>query len=230
MKVLSKLMTAIRGGAREVGESIVDANAVRIFEQEIVDSKNHIKKAKDSLTSVMAEKMQAARKVDAIQNDIAANEGYAEKALSKGDEALALEVAQKIAQLESELADQQGVQQTCALHVEKLKGQIQAAERQIVENERQLNMIKTTESVHKATAAISDNFAQSGSKLVNAKESLERIKKRQEMREDKLKAAEELNSENFDKSLNDKLKDAGIMDSGSSSANAVLERLKNKQS
>jgi phage shock protein A len=37
MAILKKIFTAIRGGAREVGESIVDANSVRIFEQEIKD-------------------------------------------------------------------------------------------------------------------------------------------------------------------------------------------------
>jgi len=229
MKVLSKIFTAIRGGAREAGEAIVDVNAVRIFEQEIVDSKNHIKKAKDSLTSVMAEKMQAARKVDAIANDISENEGYATKALDKGDENLAVEVAEKIAGLEVEQAEHQQIHDNCAAHINKLKDQIQAAERQISENERQLNMIKTTESVHKATSAISENFASSGSKVINAKESLERIKKRQQMREDKLKAAQELNTDNFDKSLQDKLKNAGIMDDASSSASAVLERLKAKK-
>lgn len=229
MSVLSKIFTAIRGGAREAGEAVVDANAVRIFEQEIVDSKNHIKKAKDSLTTVMAEKMQAARKLDAIKNDIAENEEYATKALEKGNESLAIEVAEKIAGLEVALTEQQQIHDNCASHIEKLKEQIQGAERQISENERQLNMIKTTESVHKATAAISDNFMSSGSKIINAKESLERIKKRQQMREDKLKAAQELNSDDYDQSLQDKLKDAGIVKSNSPSANSVLERLKAKK-
>lgn len=229
MSILSKIFTAVRGGAREAGEAIVDANAVRIFEQEIVDAKDHIKKAKDSLTTVMAEKMQSARKLDAIKNDVAENEGYATKALEKGEEALALEVAEKIAKLEANLAEEQQVHDNCAKHIEKLKEQIRSAERQISENERQLNMIKTTESVHKATSAISDSFASSGSKLVNAKESLERIKKRQQMREDKLVAAQELNTDNFETSLQDKLKEAGIKDDGSSSANAVLERLKAKK-
>ncbi|MFT6221624.1 MAG: phage shock protein A [Candidatus Endobugula sp.] len=229
MSVLSKIFTAIRGGAREAGESIVDANAVRIFEQEIHDSKNHIKKAKDSLTSVMAEKMQAARKLDATQNDITENEQYVTKALEKGDEVLALAVAEKIASLETHLSEQQHIHDNCAGHIAKLKEQIQTAERQISDNERQLNMIKTTENVHKATSAISNNFASSGSKIVNAKESLDRIKKRQQMREDKLKAAQELNSENFDNSLQDQLKEAGIINDSSSSANSVLERLKAKQ-
>ena len=38
MSVLKKIMTAVRGGAREVGELIVDANGTRIFEQEIKDA------------------------------------------------------------------------------------------------------------------------------------------------------------------------------------------------
>ena len=229
MGVLSKIFTAIRGGAREAGEAVVDVNAVRIFEQEIVDSKNHIKKAKDSLTTVMAEKMQAARKLDAIKNDIAENENYAIKAMDKGDESLALQVAEKIASLEVELSEQQKVHDNCASHIEKLKSMIQSAERQISENQRQLNIVKTTESVHKATSAINDNFMSSGSQIVNAKESLERIQKRQQMREDKLKAAQELKSEEYDQPLQDKLKEAGIMASDSTSANDVLERLKAKK-
>lgn len=176
----------------------------------------------------MAEKMQAARKQDATKNDIAENEQYAMKALEQDNEALAQEVAEKISNLEVMLGEQQQIHDSCAAHIEKLKGQIHSAERQISENERQLNMIKTTESVHKATSAISDNFVSSGSKIVNAKESLERIKKRQQMREDKLKAAQELNEDNFDQSLQAKLKEAGIASNSSSSANAVLERLKKK--
>ena len=35
MSILKKLFTAVRGGAREAGEAIVDANGIRIFEQEI---------------------------------------------------------------------------------------------------------------------------------------------------------------------------------------------------
>ena len=38
MSVFKKIMTALRGGAREAGEAIVDANGIRIFEQEIKDA------------------------------------------------------------------------------------------------------------------------------------------------------------------------------------------------
>ena len=35
MSILKKIATAFRGGAREIGELVVDANGTRIFEQEI---------------------------------------------------------------------------------------------------------------------------------------------------------------------------------------------------
>ena len=83
MSIFKKIMTAIRGGATEIGENIVDANATRIFEQEIRDAENHLTKAKRDLTSVMAQQMAANREVDRINRDIAEHEGYAAQALEK---------------------------------------------------------------------------------------------------------------------------------------------------
>ncbi len=44
MGILNKILTAFRGGANEVGQSIVDANSTRIFEQEIRDAEKHLTK------------------------------------------------------------------------------------------------------------------------------------------------------------------------------------------
>ncbi len=107
MSIFKKIMTAIRGGASEVGESIIDSNATRIFEQEIRDVENHLTKAKRDLTGVMAEQMAANREVDRLKREITEHEGYVAQALEKGDETLALAVAEKIATLEGELATQQ---------------------------------------------------------------------------------------------------------------------------
>lgn len=81
--------------------------------------------------------------------------------------------------------------------------------------------------MQKATSAITDNFTASNSKLLNAKDSLERIKQKQAMFDDKLKAAEQLESENTDTSLQNKLKEAGI-GAQQSSAQSILDRLKAK--
>ncbi|RJG40097.1 PspA/IM30 family protein [Motilimonas pumila] len=227
MSILKKIITAVRGGAREVGEEIVDANSTRIFEQEIRDAENHLTKAKRDLTEVMAKQMQANRELERLKTDITEHEGYVSQALSQGNESLALEVAEKIAQLELELQEQTTAHASYDSAATRLKDLIKKSERQVADYQRQLSMVKTTASVQKATAAITDNFTSSNSSLCSAKESLERIKQKQAMFDDKLAAAEQLQAESGDQSLKDKLKDAGIGQQ-QSSANAVLERLKNK--
>ncbi len=221
-------MTAIRGGASEAGEAIIDANATRIFEQEIRDAENHLTKAKRDLTGVMAEQMSAQREVDRLQREITEHEGYAGQALEKDDETLALAVAEKIANLESELVTQQQALASFSGSADRLKELVKKSERQVAEHKRQLSMVKTTESVQKATSAITDNFSSSNSKLLSAKDSLERIKAKQQKFDDKMKAAEILESEDSDTSLAAQLKSAGI-GSQDNSASSVLDRIKAKQ-
>jgi phage shock protein A len=228
MSIFKKIMTAIRGGASEVGEAIIDSNATRIFEQEIRDSENHLTKAKRDLTGVMAQQMAAGRDVDRLKREVTEHEGYAVQALEKGDETLALAVAEKISTLESELSSQQQALDSFSGSANRLKELVKKSERQVGEYKRQLSMVKTTESVQKATSAITDNFSSSNSKLLNAKDSLERIKAKQQKFDDQMKAAELLESDTADNSLAAQLKEAGI-GAADNNANSVLERLKAKQ-
>ncbi|MCL1037399.1 PspA/IM30 family protein [Shewanella submarina] len=225
MGILNKILTAFRGGANEVGQSIVDANSTRIFEQEIRDAEKHLTQAKRDLTDVMAKEMHAAREVDRIKRAVAEHEGYASQALDQGNEALAMEVAEKIATLEQELAEQQSANDSFTAHAARLKDLVKKTERQLADYKRQLTMVKTTESVQKATATITDSFTSSNSKLLNAKDSLERIKARQQQFDDRLQAAENLEAEGSDKSLQDKLAAAGIGEQ-KTTANSVLDRIK----
>ena len=91
MNIFSKLMTALRGGAREAGEAVVDAQGTRIFEQEIVDAKDKLESARLELTNLMAKHTQSEREVQLTKADLKKQEGYVNEALDKGDEKLALE-------------------------------------------------------------------------------------------------------------------------------------------
>ncbi len=228
MSILRKIMTAVRGGAREVGELVVDANGTRIFEQEIQDAKTHLNKAKHDLTDVMAKQMQAGRKVESLKKEVEEHEGYAGQALEKGNEELALEIAEKIATLEADLTEQEEVHKSFSTHANRLKDLVKKTGRQIKEYERQLTMVKTTESVQKASAAITDNFSSSSSRILSAKDSLDRIKKRQQDNFDRLSAAEDLEAENSEKGLQDKMNAAGIGESAIT-ASSVLDRIKAKK-
>ena len=88
MSIIRKIVTAIRGGARELGEAVIDSNSMRILEQEIADQENAIEKAKDSLTDVMADRAKTARTISSLEQKIVEHEGFAGQALEKNDELL----------------------------------------------------------------------------------------------------------------------------------------------
>lgn len=228
MSVINKILTLVRGSARELGESVVDANATRIYEQEIIDARNAIMKAKSDLTGVMAKEMQSARELERLRGELQRLETTALEALEKGREDLAEEVAARIADTEGELEAQSRVHADYALQVGKLKDLIKSAEAKVREHEREVAMAKTTESVYKATRSISDNIGASGSKLVSARESLDRIKKRHEELSDRMAAAEALDKETGFKALETKLAEAGI-GANADRKRAVMERIRARQ-
>ncbi|ATC92890.1 PspA/IM30 family protein [Pseudoalteromonas tunicata] len=228
MSILKKLFTAVRGGAREVGEAIVDANGIRIFEQEIADAQNALHKAKQSLTEVMAKEMQTKRKISALNDSIAEHEDYAGQALAKDNEALAMEIAEKIGDFETEKAEHEQVLAGFSNHIVALKQQVKEAEKSIKENQRQLTMVKTTESVQKATMAVNSTLNTNASSMTNARQSLERIKQRQQDRHDQLGAAKQLESATNGDDLKAKLAQAGIGEQNQKSSD-ILARIKAKQ-
>lgn len=226
MTVIKKLVTLLRGSARELGQSVVDNNATRIYEQEIVDARNSIAEAKTELTAVMAKEMQTARDIERIQGEIRRHEDMAIQALDKAEEGLAEKVAEKVAALEGELQAQTAAHAGFAVQVGKLKDLIRAAEARVREHEREIGIAKTTESVYRATQSISDSMGATGSRLTSARESLERIKKRHEDLADRMAAAETLDKEFGHQALEHELAAAGIGDSDKSRAAAVMARLR----
>jgi phage shock protein A len=228
MGLLSKLFTAIRGGATEAGEAIVDTQALRILDQEIRDAQNSLDRAKSDLTKVMAQRKLTADKRDAKQAKLTEYEGYATQALAKGDEALAVEIATKIAELEADLTTENKIVSEFDASIDMLKKTIQQTEAAIVRMKQQVDTVKATESVQKAQAALSSRHSGTNAALGNAVESLERIKAKQAERAARMDAARELAAEEAGSSLEAKLKQAGITPGGAS-AQSVLERLKAKQ-
>ncbi len=228
MSIFKKLITAVRGGATEVGEAIVDTQAIRILEQELRDAKKALNDAKTNLTAIMAEKMGIGRKVKELSEKIKEHEAYAMQALDKGDESLATDVANKIAEFEYELNIQQGILDGYETKVTSLKKMIRQTERNIQAMDREISVVKTTAKVQKANDLAAAKFSGSNSSLRSATDSLERIKARQQKREDQAAAALELESEDKGDDLQARLKNAGIVDSASSGS-SVLERLKKQK-
>jgi phage shock protein A len=228
MAILAKLFTAMRGGATEAGQAVVDQQALRILDQEMRDAEKELNLAKSQLTEVMAQRQGVQREVERLKGAITEHEDYAVKALDKGDEGLATEVAERIAQYEDELKLQEDAFTQYDGGVNQLKRSIKSTERNIAAMRRQVSMVKATERVQKASAAANARFSGSSSSLGSATDSLERIKKRQQERSDRMEAAAELAQEEDGGDLDKRLKDAGIV-GGAGKGSDVLDRIRAKR-
>lgn len=227
MNIWNKLMTALRGGATEAGESIVDSQALRILDQEIRDADLELRRSKEALAEIMARHKLAEDKLQSSTGKVAEYEGYAIKALESGDETLAREVAGKIATLEGlRDGEQQQVTQFAA-SIADLRKAIAQAEGNIRRLKQQVDTVKATESVQRAQATVAHRYSGSQSRLQTAVESLDRIKQRQAERGARMDAASELAKDEGQDAVDSKLREAGII-ADQHSADAVLERLKQK--
>ncbi len=228
MNIWKKLVTALRGGASEVGEAIVDANAIRILEQEQRDADAAVLTARNSLIEIKAKHKMSLQRLEAYGSDISSWENKAMAALNKGAEDLAGECANKVAELEGLrdqekiLADQFGKQ------VDMLHAQVTKADTQIKGLKQQIEMTKAREAVQKARVATSTATSGASNKVGTAVDSLARIKQRQDEQDARLEAAEEMADAANGGDLDRRLQEAGI-GAKKNGGDDVLARLKAKQ-
>lgn len=228
MNVWAKIITAMRGGVNEAGEAVVDSQALRILDQEVRDASDELNQSKNALAEIMARQKLSEEKVKQLDAQIAEHEGYALKALEKDNEALAGEVAQKIADLENQLAMEKETGAGFAENAARLREAISQAEHNIRHLKRQVDTVKAVDNVQRAQAAVAERFSGSNSKLRTAMDSLERIKEKHALKDAKMSAARELADEVPASSLQQKLEAAGIAPKDKQ-ASDVLARLKEKQ-
>ena len=228
MSIWAKVATAVRGGVSEAGEAIVDKQALRILEQEIRDADNELGRSKEALTGIIAKRKLADKKVDSLKSSLTEYEGYAMKALDKDDDGLAIEIAEKIAGLETELLGEEGLAKAFSESEGQLRKTVGQTEANLKRLKQQVDTVKATESVQRSQAAVAARHSGAGSSMRSALDSLDRLKSKQAERAAKFEAASELAESTEEVSLDAKLKAAGIVDGGASGGD-VLARLKAKR-
>jgi len=227
MNIWSKMITALRGGVNEAGEAIIDAQALRILDQEIRDASEELNKSKDGLASIIAQQKLAEEKVNTLKADIKKNEGFIIAALEKKDEELAGELAVRVANFENQLETETDAAKSFKQQAETLRESIRTAEHQIKQLKHQTETVKATESVQRAQKVVAQRHSGSDSKMRTALDSLDRIQENQKLNAAKMSAASELAQESSESSLDQKLREAGL--TGNTSAEDVLARLKAKK-
>ena len=222
MRVMTKFSTIFRSRVRENAEVIIDANAIRIFEQELLDSHDYISQSKHQLTLLMAERLRLERNNQVFESNVQRRECQASEALKKDNVELATSLAEDIVEIEQVLSQQKGVLTALTLREDNLKVDIRLGVKKIAEYQRELNAAKATQNAQKAMARVSDASLRPGK--IDLQESLARIRSVQQRFDDHQRAAEELEEHIESNGLDQQLKEAGII-SNRKSVDAVLARI-----
>jgi phage shock protein A len=224
MAIWSKLFTLGRASAHEATAALVDANALRILDQEIRDADTAQGKARDDLAGLVARRRMLENEVESFRSQVAKYEGSARIAVEKGNMDLARQVAQRIADLEQEIALKAPQAEDMRVAEEQIHTVIATTDRKIDQLRREVEVVKVNESVQKAQATVAARGAGAGNSLGSAADSLARIRERQAIRGEKIRAAGEIEDRRTGADLDEQLRLAGILP-GQSSADDVLARL-----
>ncbi|UTV30602.1 PspA/IM30 family protein [Photobacterium atrarenae] len=229
MSVWKKLFTAIKGSANEAAENIADNQALRILDQEIREAKAELRRSDEALVGIVAKRKLAQQKVEALENSIGDYEGHARTAMEKGQQDLALECAQKVADLRNEQQTEQSYLDQFVASEQSMRTNIAQAKDKLRQLEQQVDVVKANEAVQKAQSAVSATNVGANAKMHTAVESLERIKQRQAEKSAQLEAAAEMAEAQSGSSLDKKLAEAGIGSAPKASAQDELARILGKQ-
>ena len=222
---LKSLWTALKGGSNEVVEAIVDTQSIRILDQELREAKKELLACDQNLTKIMAKRKLAENKVKSFESDIDTYSAHAVTAAGNGDEALALECAEKVSEIEADLDTEKSILEGFLGSEKALKANIAKAKTNVRRMEQQIDQIKATESVQRAQVAVSTRHMGTNSKVKTALDSMERIKAKQAQRAAELDAAEEMAAAESGSSLDVRLKSAGISGGASVSGKDKLAQL-----
>ena len=222
-----RLVVAVRGGIGELGEAIAESQALRILDQEIRDADAELARARIELGELRAHYKVALERQQAAAAKVAEFEGYALKALKAEDEALAREVAARVAQLEQQRDAEAADAERHRLRVEAARKAIAQQESTMRRLRQQVDTVRATDNVQRAQATLAHRRLQAGGRAQTALQALERIRRRQAERGARLDVDAE--ADDGDDALADKLRRAGILDAGDDGADAVLARLKRRR-
>jgi phage shock protein A len=223
-----KLFTLFRAYEVDAGQAVIDANALKILEQELREAAAGVGEATRELTGLMAREMADERAREAADRRAREHEPYALKALERGDEALARQCADIVAAAEAE-RDRYGRNVDAARrHIISLRASIATADARIGEIRREFLAARSRAALQRATGALSLSSKGVSSALAAAEETLARINELQADAADRAAAADLLADEKSGASLRQKLSEAGIAEPAPHTADAVLARLKSR--
>jgi phage shock protein A len=225
MNIWTKMIDALKGESNQQTESIIDGRALRLLDDELRTSSLELKQSKDALAQLLAQQKLANEGVQLLSQHIKQHEGYAREALAQGNEALALDVAEKIVELEADRQQEVEICDNYSVAVKNLQRTVKQFEIKLKQLKQQVDTVKATQSVQRAQKVILDRHQGSTSRMQTAQDSLHRLKDRQASTSARYEVEGSQSDDVRRAALIEKLEAAGIH-TESSQASEVLARLK----
>lgn len=144
MSMIRKLNTLFRASAREAVEHVVDANEVRIYEQEIIDAEASLGQRRSLMAEMIGNRKELEAEIRRVRESMARREEeLARLPASECTEALLELAAEEIAASETQLEQLQGEQQRLHLAVQELEITLRGLMREIRQHRRDLKALRS---------------------------------------------------------------------------------------
>jgi phage shock protein A len=153
MKLFGKLNTLLRAGAREGVEHITDANAIRIYRQEIVDAENLLLRRRSCLAGLIATRRDLESEILSAQHRICKRERQiAGVPLEQRSEQLLLLAARDISATQRHLALLEERRATLVERIESEEMTLRKLVAEIREHRREVKVLAAQVSAVRSTA------------------------------------------------------------------------------
>lgn len=190
--LLEKLATALRGGTREVLESAVDANAIRILGQEIYEAEAGLRQAKQHLAQVMANKLKLQRQLEQTRQRLVVEEDTIREHLERQEELQARVLADDLVLQEDLVAQQTEQLKQLAAYEQRLLQNLKLTASKLEHYRAQLAMAQTTQHAQQAAGKLAQHSHRQSDSFARMHDSLERIQTQQSGFEDHRLAMEQI--------------------------------------
>lgn len=229
MSILKDIFKAIRGGANEVGEAIVDSQAMRILEQEIRDAKEGIAKAKQSLAKLKSREVKTGRELADLKKQETEYTTKAQECMAAGKTELATKCAEKIGALRGDISEKQAQFDQLSSETEKLYKIIEQRNQTIEKNEGELEKLNTVIELNKTRSAMASAMPTSDNSAKRVNRAMDRVRQKAESHEDSMEAEQWMADMESGADLDKQLSEAGIGGASTSSASDILAELSAKK-
>ena len=143
-----------------------------------------------ALAGLVARRRMAENELASFRDQIAKYESSARTALGQGKTDLAREVAVRISELEVEISTRGPLIEDMKTAETRLRTAIASTDQKIETLRREIDIVKVNDSVQKAQTSVALNSAGAQSRIGSAADSLQRIKQRQAVQEERLRVGQ----------------------------------------